>query len=304
MMSPFSWVSVGGAAPLTNLLPRRDITLTDVLLDEGAYNALSVRPDLFPVANGGAISLVYLSQLYVNVTNLGEVGVRIHQAENVLIENSHFGWSHNSIGAMELAYVNNAILNRSDFSQRRHDHINNNVTEVSVINSVYQHSSRPSYQNDYTADPADGPPVRQQSIDIWATPDIPLCLLDQQQARCGGALCASNEGVAGYPASGPAPPSYRVSCWTPTVSGKRLPFPRQHAQVGRTRTKAVHVFGLATSGQYDHAIKAFYTFKGTMAQHETSFVTPPEPDSDFWDLARIDPGDQRLDAHHRGVTIN
>src|SRR5258708_5828265 len=88
LMSPFAWVSVGGAAALTNLSPRRDVIIKDVLFDEGAYHALTVDPDFFPVSDGGAISLVFISKLYVNVTNLGEVGLSINRADNVFIENS------------------------------------------------------------------------------------------------------------------------------------------------------------------------------------------------------------------------
>jgi hypothetical protein len=288
IMSPFSWVSIGGAAPLTNLSPRRDVVISNVLFDEGAYYALSVRPDLFPVANGGPISLVYLSNLYVNVTNLGEVGLRIHNADNVFIENSHFGWSHNSRGAMELADVKNALLNRIECVLSASTIIaDDTVNELSVVNSAYEtlDSHAPVTRVINTADPADGPAryVNQQYFDVLGqSPDIPgYVYWSEQLARCdAGAPCPSNAKLLTYLNAHPAP--------TFSITGQLLdpdgaPMPAATVSIGGTHqlntatdAEGKYVFsGLASGGEYTITpTKTYYTFLNGDGTSSQTFITP------------------------------
>jgi Pectate lyase superfamily protein/Carboxypeptidase regulatory-like domain len=290
-MSPFSWISVGGAAPLTNISPRRDIVISDVLLDEGAYYALSVRPGLLPVPNGGAISLVYLSKLYVNVTNLGEVGLRIHYVDNVFIEDSHFGWSHNSRGAMHLAYVKNAVLNHIECVDSANTIIADpTVAELSVINSVYEtlDSQAPVTRVTTTPHPEDGPAqyVNQKYLEILGhAPDVPgYAYWSQKRARCSDdAQCTTDEELLNYLNGNPAA--------TFSISGRLLdsdgvPIAAATVSLGGTHTvdtltdaDGKYAFtGLATSDEYAVTpSKTFYTFNatgGAPGSSSRSFITP------------------------------
>jgi len=290
-MSPFAWVSVGGAAPLTNLSPRRDIAMKDVLFDEGAYYALSVRPDIFTVANGGAISSLYLSQLYVNVTNLGEVGLRIQNVDNVLIENSHFGWSHNSRGAMDLAYVKNALLSEIECVLSANTIIAQpTVAELSVINSVYQtlDSQAPVTRVITTADPADGPAryVNQKYLDtLGNAPDKPGYIYwSQKRARCNDdAQCTTDEELLNYLNTNP-PATFSISgrlldADAAPVAAATVSLGGAHTIDTLTDADGGYTFaGLATAGEYTVTPnKTFYTFNASDSPPGTSsrsFVTP------------------------------
>jgi hypothetical protein len=286
-MSPFSWVSIGGAAPLTNLSPRRDIIIKDVLLDEGAYYAVSVRPDLMPVPNGGPISLLYLSELFVNVTNLGEVGLRIQNVDNVFIEDSHFGWSHNTRGAMDLSYVKNAVLNHIECVASAHTIIAGpTVGELSVINSIYQvlDSDAPITRVlTTTPETAPGQYVQQKYQDILGhSPDLPgYVYWTQKRAACNDdAQCTTDEALLSYLNSNPAP--------TFSISGRLLDTngaPLAMATVSLTGSHAVNTLtaadgtytfaGLATAGEYTVTpAKTFYTFNGAGGATSRTFITP------------------------------
>jgi hypothetical protein len=290
-MSPYAWISVGGAAPLTNLSPRRDVIIKDVLFDEGAYYALAVRPGLFPVPNGGAISLVYLSKLYVNVTNLGEVGMRIHYVDNVFIEDSHFGWSHNTRGAMQLAYVKNAVLDQIECVESANTIIADaTVGELSVINSVYEtlDSQAPVTRVITNADPEEGPAqyVNQKYLDILGhAPDIAAYVYwSQQRARCSDdAQCTTDEELLNYLNGNPAA-TFSISGRLVDTDGS--PIAAATVSLGGTHTVGTltdavgkYTFaGLATSGEYTVTpSKKFYAFNATDGAPGTttkSFVTP------------------------------
>jgi hypothetical protein len=290
--SPLAWVSVYGAAPLTNESPRRDIIISDVLFDEGAYIALLVLPDAAPVPNGGAISLVWLSDLFVNVSNLGEVSLLIRNVDNVFIENSHFGWSHNSRGAMELGLVKNALLNQIDCVLSADTIIAlGTVQELSIINSTYQtlDSEAPITRVISTADPANGPAryVTQKYFDVLGhAPDIPgYVYWSQRRARCNdNAQCTTDEELLAYLNSHPTA--------TFSIRGQLLDddgFPLASAKVSLSGTHQVATVtdsegqysfsGLATGGDYTVTpSKAFYTFKtigGSPGTSSRSFIAPP-----------------------------
>jgi uncharacterized protein (TIGR03437 family) len=292
-MSPFAWVSVGGAAPLTDVSPRRDVIIKDVLFDEGCYYALSVRPDLFPVPNGGAISLVYLSKLYVNVNNLGEVALRIHYVDNVFIEGSHFGWSHNTRGAMQLAYVKNAVLDQIECVASANTIIADpTVGELSVINSVYEtlDSQAPVTRVITTTDPEDGPGqyVSQKYLEILGhAPDTPSYVYwSQQRARCNDdAQCTTDELLLNYLNGDPAA-IFSISGRLVDTAG--VPIAAATVSLGGTHTVGTltdadgkyRFAGLATSGEYTVTpSKTFYAFSATNGPPGTSsrsFITPVE----------------------------
>jgi hypothetical protein len=86
---------IGNEAPLIATSSRREAILDHVFLDEGAFMATTVRPDLYGGGDPAYNVEVYFSRLYVNVTNLGASGIFIKGARKVFIDRSHLGWSHN-----------------------------------------------------------------------------------------------------------------------------------------------------------------------------------------------------------------
>lgn len=136
---PYSWISIGNAAPTDAASSRREAQLRDLFLDEGAFIGVTCDPLRFSQASA-PINLVFISGLQMNVSNLGAGGLFIKMAERVLIEKSHFGWTHNADAAMQLSLVGEAILDQVecvDGSNRiRADAGTGRVT---VVNSVYQY---------------------------------------------------------------------------------------------------------------------------------------------------------------------
>lgn len=286
-MPPFSWLSVGGAAPLTNLSPRRDIVIRDVLFDEGAFYGLSVRPDFFPLPGGGAISLLYISQLYQNVTNLGEVGLRVQNVDNVLIEDSHFGWSHNTRGAMDLSYVKNAVLDQLECVDSATTIIAGpTVRELSVINSIYEVlDSQAPITRVLTTTPetAPGEYVRQKYQDILGhSPDLPgFVYWSQKRAGCNDdAQCTTDEALLDYLNSNPAP-TFSISGRLQDTNGAPLAMATvsltgSHAVNTVTAANGTYTFaGLATAGEYTVTpAKMFYTFNGAGGGTSHTIITP------------------------------
>jgi hypothetical protein len=76
----------------------------------------------------------------MNVSNLETTGHHFSNLENVLIENSHYGWSHNADSAINLLSVGSAILDQvecgASADRIRADSATGNLT---VIDSVYNH---------------------------------------------------------------------------------------------------------------------------------------------------------------------
>lgn len=289
-MSPFSWLCVGGAAPLSNLSPRRDVIIKDVFLDEGAYFALTVMPEVFAVPAGGAISLLYVSNLFVNVTNLGAVGLLVHSVDNVVIENSHFGWSHNATGAMELTFVKNALLNEIECVLSA-DRISaaDSVGELSVINSVYNTlDSQAGVTRVITTDDlASGPGryVNQKYLDILGhAPDIPgYVYWSQQRARCNDdAQCTTDEDLSNYlngnPAATFAITGRLLDANGDPITAATVSLSGAHGVDTLTDGDGKYTFsGLATSGEYTVTpAKTFYGFKtiGEPVAASRSFTTP------------------------------
>ena len=136
---PFSWVNIGNAAVLTSDSPRREVTVRNVFLDEGGFVGLSSLPDRYQPPSA-PIDLVYVTGLYMNVSNLGTTGHYFNDLKNVLIENSHYGWSHNADSAISLLGVGNAILDQvecgASADRIRADSATGTLT---VIDSVYNH---------------------------------------------------------------------------------------------------------------------------------------------------------------------
>ena len=109
--APYSWVNIGNAAPPTGDSPRREVSVRRVFLDEGGYVGLSSIPYRYSPATA-PIDLYYISDLHMNVSNLGTTGHYLDGLRNVLIEDSRYVWSKKTDSAVYVLSVGNAILDR------------------------------------------------------------------------------------------------------------------------------------------------------------------------------------------------
>jgi hypothetical protein len=172
LAAPLSWINIGNAAVPTSDSPRREAILINLFLDEGGLAGLSSLSHRFEPASA-PIDLVYISGLYMNVSNLGTSGNYLSGVQGVLIENSHYGWSHNADSAINLLGVGNAILDRvecvASADRIRADAATHSLT---VIDSVYNHlDSLAQNTRVITTDAPDEDPVqyvRQQFNEMLA----------------------------------------------------------------------------------------------------------------------------------------
>lgn len=139
LRAALSWVNVGNAAPPTRDSPRREAVFSNVFLDEGAQAGISSLPYLFQPPSA-PIDLLYVTGLYMNVSNLGSSGHFIYGPRRVLIENSQYGRSHYADTAINLLEVGEAILDRVVCTGaanriRAWDSVNS----MTVVNSTYAH---------------------------------------------------------------------------------------------------------------------------------------------------------------------
>jgi hypothetical protein len=135
--APLSWINIANAAAVTPESPRRELIVRDTFLDEGGWVGISANPRLWNPPSA-PIDLIYISGLKMNVSNLATSGHFLHDGRNLLIENSHYGWSHNTIAAIDINRFENAILDRltciADADRIRADVGTGRLT---VINSVF-----------------------------------------------------------------------------------------------------------------------------------------------------------------------
>jgi hypothetical protein len=136
---PYSWVMIGNAAAPESDSPRREVVVSNVFFDEGALFGLASLPYLY-LPPSAPIDLLYVSGMYMNVSNLGTSGNYLYGPMRVLIEKAHYGWSHNANSAINLLSVGNAILDQvecgASADRIRADSATGNLT---VIDSVYNH---------------------------------------------------------------------------------------------------------------------------------------------------------------------
>ena len=111
MGAPLSWINIGNALPTTPDSPRREVIVRDTFLDEGGWVGISVLPDRFS-PNPTPIDLIYISGLMMNVSNMETTGHLIYDVRNLMIENSHYGWSHNANAALDINRTENVILDK------------------------------------------------------------------------------------------------------------------------------------------------------------------------------------------------
>ena len=135
--APLSWINLASVAPRTHDSPRREAVIRDTFFDEGGWIGITALPHMwgFPV---DPIDLVYISGLKMNVSNLGTAGHQFFDVRNVLVENSHYGWSKNTGAAIDFIRTSHAILDRLTCIEKA-DRIraDDRTERLTVINSIY-----------------------------------------------------------------------------------------------------------------------------------------------------------------------
>ena len=135
--APLSWINFGNVAPRTAESSHREIVIRDTFLDEGGWIGITAFPHLWgtPV---DPIDLLYISGLKMNVSNLGTAGHQFFNVSKVMIENSHYGWSHNTGAAIDIHQTDHAILDKltciPDADRIR---VDDRTDRVTVINSEF-----------------------------------------------------------------------------------------------------------------------------------------------------------------------
>jgi len=160
---PYSWISISTPAPRNNLSTRREALIQHVILDEGALMGVTCLPTT-------PVDLLFISDLQMNVSNLGAFGIYVDNVKDLLIDGSHFGWSHYAGAAILLGTVDEAILSNIDCVAGA-DRISASpaTRQLTVINSIYKYLDS-SAQNTsvLTTTPEDDPVqyLKQQYVAI------------------------------------------------------------------------------------------------------------------------------------------
>ena len=135
--APISWINLASVAPRTPESSRREVVIRDTFLDEGGWIGITAFPHLWGTP-ADPIDLIYISGLKMNVSNLGTAGHQFFDVRNVLIENSHYGWSHNTGAAIDIYRTTHAILDRlTCIAEADRIRVDDRTERVTVINSVY-----------------------------------------------------------------------------------------------------------------------------------------------------------------------
>ncbi|HEX6650778.1 MAG TPA: glycosyl hydrolase family 28-related protein, partial [Pyrinomonadaceae bacterium] len=174
--APLSWINIANAAATTPDSPRREVVIRDIFLDEGGWVGITAFPRNWGPATA-PIDLIYISGLKMNVSNLGTAGHLFYDARNLLIENSHYGWSHNTIAAVHIDRFEHAILDRltciADADRIRADA---GTAQLTVINSNFGGiDSEALSTRVIETSPEDDPVqyVRQQFVSMLGRPPDP-----------------------------------------------------------------------------------------------------------------------------------
>jgi hypothetical protein len=288
LSTPFSWVSLGNAAEVESDSPRREAMLRKVFFDEGSLAGFSSIPYKFTPPNVpiAPIDLVYISGLYMNVTNLGLWGNYIDSPEQVLIENSHYGWSHNADSAIDLHRVGKAILDRLECTASADRiHADSATGSLAVIDSIYNRlDSQAQTTRIITTNAPDEDPVqyvRQQFTAVLGHAPDPAAHFywSDQILQCGdNPLCvaAKRADLGAYLASAPQEKfvlSGKIIDETGAPqAGVIVALGGSQNVIGETDANGQYRFAnLPTSGSYTVTLsQSHYTFSPASAQ----IVTP------------------------------
>lgn len=107
---PFAWVMIADAAPIDTGASRREATIHDVFMDEGAYIAIASMPHNYDPQAVPA-DLISISDYRLNVSSLGSSGIYIDGgAQHTLIERASFDLTRNADAAVIVTNVGDVVL--------------------------------------------------------------------------------------------------------------------------------------------------------------------------------------------------
>ncbi len=295
LAAPFSWISIENAVAADHKSPRREAVISRVFLDEGALQGVASRPNGY-LRPSAPIDLLYVSDLFVNVSNLGTSGHYLEDLRGALIEKSHYGWSHNADSAINLIRVNNAILNQvecvANADRIRADAATGRLT---VINSIYDELLSQAVVTDVIDNPESDPVefVRHKFIELLGQAPEPAALYywSDKLIRCGNnSLCESESHAAltSYLNSGPTATfsaAGRITDQTGAgVSGVLMTLSgSQSVTTASDSDGYFHFSNLPTSGVYTlNAAKPHWTFTPS-----TFTFTTPAGDQNVNFAARV-----------------
>jgi hypothetical protein len=283
--APLSWINLAGVAPRTPDSPRREVVIRDTFLDEGGWVGITAYPHLwgFPI---DPIDLIYISGLKMNVSNLGTAGHQFFNVSNVLIENSHYGWSHNTGAAIDIYRSTHVILDRlTCIAEADRIRVDDRTERVTVINSVYREiASQAQTTTEMETAPEDDPVqyVRQQFVSVLGRQPDPAAHFywSDLLIRCGNDSNCLNQQRAAldqYLESNPQT-DFSISGNVLDENGEALPGATIALTGSQSAVAVTDAFGnfhfsnLPTTGTYTvTASKRHYTFTNA----SKSFVRPP-----------------------------
>ncbi len=282
--APLSWINVARAAATTPESPRREFVLRDTFLDEGGWIGITAFPGRWG-PQLAPIDLIYISGLKMNVSNLGTYGHAFYDVDNVLIENSHYGWSHNTTAAISVNRIGNAILdNLTCIDDANNLHADGGTRRLTVINSQY--STLDSHAQtttilDTTIDQDPVQYVRQQFISVLGRQPDPaahfywsdLLIKCGQDKNClDEQMAALNEHLGHNPKSDFAIAGTVVDENGAPLSGVNVSLTGSQSTAALTDTQGRFRFSsLPTSGSYSVTVnKRHYSFTTS----DQTFVRP------------------------------
>ncbi len=137
LAAAISWINISNAALPDHNSPRREIEIKSVFLDEGAMYGITSIPNPSQVTSA-PIDLLYITGLFMNVSNLNASGHHLADLKGLLIENSHYGWSHTADTAIDIINIDNAILDRVEcVASADRIRADASTVKLTVINSIY-----------------------------------------------------------------------------------------------------------------------------------------------------------------------
>ena len=271
---PYSWVDIGNAAAPESSSSRREATIKNVFLDEGGFFGISSSPYRYLPASA-PIDLIYVSGLYMNVSNLATHGNFLYGPQRALIVNSHYGWSHNADAAIYFLGAGNAILDQVEcVDGANRIRADADTQKLTVINSTYTFldSLAPQTKVITTASPEDDPVqyVRQRfNAKLGRDPDAAAHFYwSDRLLQCGeGATCLAAERAALEAYVGGAPvPTFSITGTVTDETGAALPNATLTLSGSQSVTTQTGVDGrysfdkLPTSGVYTvTANRLYYT---------------------------------------------
>lgn len=282
--APLSWIDIGNAAALTPDSPRREFLIRDTFLDEGGWIGLTAFPRRW--GPSAKIDLVYISGLKMNVPNTGTTGHRLYDIENLLIENSHYGWSHNAYAAIDINRTANAIFDHLtciDHADRLRT--DDGTGRLTVINSQYAVlDSEAEVTTVLETAPEDDPVqyVRQQFLSVLGRQPDPAAHFywSDLLIRCGADIGCGNDKRSELQEYLATTPNANFTLQGTVIDENGAPIPNVAVLLsGSQSTSAVtdsqgnfRFLDLPTSGTYTVAVsREHYSF----ATSSQTVVRPP-----------------------------